>query len=182
MSKIFAELNREANAQQTALAEQRTNITTPHEGVTPKHHTKAPAGGTTSKQQIKVSNNTSLPKQESNTSHHETTLQTQSRTQPNKKTKKPTTAIDQQKLTTIVSELSELRVLPNRTPVRFSEAELKALDDFILIDLRNMGIQGSNVSKSKLVRYFTYYMIKVGGKEVVQAIEEALQREETLTI
>jgi len=167
MSKIFSQLNKEAKAQQDALAEHKPKPDVAHKDVTPKHQS------TTSE------HHSDAPRRSTTPEHHTKSVATKRNA---KSSKNVTIGIDRQKLTTIVSELSDRTVLPSRTAVRFSDAELKALDDFILINLRNAGIAGPSVSKSKLARYFTYYMIKVGGAEVIEAIADALQKEEKLTI
>ena len=59
---------------------------------------------------------------------------------------------------------------------------LKDVLDNLPEQLVNVNINPLSVSKSKLIRYFTYYMIKVGNKDVVKAIGDALQKEEKLTI
>ena len=86
------------------------------------------------------------------------------------------------KLQTIIAELSEISVSTHGTPVRLSEPEKQDIEDFIYITLRKKGLQGKAVSSAKLMRYAIRYMIKVQPKAFVEALTEALKKEEKLSI
>lgn len=90
--------------------------------------------------------------------------------------------IDKDKLGTIISELSEIKVSTYGTPVRLSEVERKDIDDFIYITLRKKGIGGKAVSSAKLMRYALRYLMKVHDKAFVETLVEALEKEERLSI
>ena len=90
--------------------------------------------------------------------------------------------VDEDKLRTIISELSEIGVSHHGTPVRLSEAEKRDIEDFIYITLRQKGIEGKKVSGAKLMRYALRYMMKVHPEAFIQALSEALKKDETLSI
>ena len=90
--------------------------------------------------------------------------------------------MNQDKLQTIIAELSEIRVSTNGTPVRLSTAEKQDIEDFIYITLRKKGLQGKAVSSAKLMRYALRYMIKVQPKAFVDALAESLTKEEKLSV
>ena len=85
------------------------------------------------------------------------------------------------KLQTIISELSAIKVAPPTT-VRLAEAEKQDIEDFMHGTLRKRSLQGQSVSIAKLMRYALRYMMKVHSKEFVDALEKALKKEEKLSI
>jgi len=90
--------------------------------------------------------------------------------------------LDTDKLRVIIGELSEIKVSAHGTPVRLSEAERHDIEDFIYTTLRKKGINGRAVSSAKLMRFALRYLMKVHEKEFVEALSEALKKEERLSI
>jgi hypothetical protein len=90
--------------------------------------------------------------------------------------------LDESKLKTIIGELSEIGVSTHGTPVRLSEAEKRDIEDFIYITLRQKGIEGKGVSGAKLMRYALRYLMKVHEQEFINALAEALKKDNKLSI
>lgn len=90
--------------------------------------------------------------------------------------------IDAIKLQTIISELSEIKVSTYGAPVRISAAERQDIEDFIYITLRKKGLEGKAISSAKLMRYALRYLMKVHPKTFIEALIEALMKEENLSI
>lgn len=90
--------------------------------------------------------------------------------------------LDIEKLKTVIKSLSEIPTSAFTTPIRLSEQEKKDIEDFIYITIRKNGLQGYQVSISKLMRYCLRYLMKVHETELVQALKEALQKDTNLPI
>lgn len=90
--------------------------------------------------------------------------------------------LDIEKLKTVIKSLSEIPTSAFTTPIRLSDQEKKDIEDFIYITLRKNGLQGYQVSISKLMRYCLRYLMKVHEPELVQALKEALQKDTNLPI
>ena len=83
-------------------------------------------------------------------------------------------SIDTEKLEVIIKSLSEIKTSSFTTPIRLTEQEKKDIEDFIYIKLRKKGLQGKNVSISKLMRYSMRYMLKIHEAELEAALQSAL--------
>src|SRR6185503_9835389 len=90
--------------------------------------------------------------------------------------------LDIEKLRTIIKSLSEIPTSGFTTPIRLSAQEKKDVEDFIYMTLRKHGIQGHQVSVSKLMRYCLRYLMKIHERELVTALKEALQKDTNLPI
>lgn len=91
-------------------------------------------------------------------------------------------AIDTDKLRTIIQELSQMPVGNNGLNVRMSEQEMVDIEEFVYGSLRKEGLKGYDVSIAKLMRYSLRYLFRVHPKEFVHALKEALKVEEKLSI
>ena len=83
-------------------------------------------------------------------------------------------SIDAESLEVIIKSLSEIKTGTFTTPIRLSEQEKKDIEDFIYIKLRKKGLQGKNVSISKLMRFCLRYMLKIHEEELVNSLQKAL--------
>lgn len=90
--------------------------------------------------------------------------------------------LDIEKLKTVIKSLSEIPTSAFTTPIRLSAQEKKDVEDFIFMTLRQNGLQGNQVSISKLMRYCLRYMMKIHEPELVQALKEALEKDTSLPI
>lgn len=87
-----------------------------------------------------------------------------------------------EKLKTVIKSVSEIPTSAFTTPVRLSAQEKKDVEDFIYITLRKNGLQGNQVSISKLMRYCLRYLMKIHEPELVQALKGALEKDTNLPI
>lgn len=90
--------------------------------------------------------------------------------------------LDHDKLRTVISELSEIKVSTYGTPVRLSASERRDIEDFIYITLRKKGLDSKAISSAKLMRFALRYLMKVHEREFIEALVEALKKEERLSI
>jgi hypothetical protein len=94
----------------------------------------------------------------------------------------PKPQLDNEKLQTVVRELSQLATNSNGLNVRLSSQETQDMEEFIHGVLRRRGLKGYEVSAAKLMRYAFRYLSRVHEDEFVAALEQVLKVEETLSI
>lgn len=64
--------------------------------------------------------------------------------------------------------------------IRFTPQEKKLLTDFINLDLYPAKLTGEQVSISKLMRYFSWYLLNNHKDEIIQALQAGLKEETQL--
>ena len=93
-----------------------------------------------------------------------------------------TRELDMQKLQTIIQELSSIKVDSERVSIRMSAVEKLEIEDFIFGHLRAKGLQGKQVSISRIMRYAIRYFIKVHPQVFEESLKSALHKEAKLTV
>lgn len=165
MSSLFKQISAEAAQQRQQVDEVDHSPTPPGENkngekaVSPR---KEPSGSTSESSKLKK-----VAPQSGTTAPHSGTM---------------TPHIDTDKLQIIIRELSQLPTNSNGINVRISEQELQDIEEFIHGTLRQRGVKGYNVSITKLMRYAFRYLARVHEQEFIDALEDALKVEETLSI
>lgn len=138
----------------------------------------SPVNVVTSQRDIMTSD-TDIATSDSDVTTSHTDIMTSSRNKKRTTTKQ--TAIHTDRLEMIIKSLSDIKTSTFTTPIRLSEQEKRDVEDFIYIKLRKKGLQGKDVSISKLMRYCVRYMIKVHEEELVNSLQKVLAGDEVLS-